>query len=65
MRHTVADENNKKEIISALDQTRANRQQEIQSAKRTITDILQKYPRLKDYKGEMVSKSFNPHFIIS
>lgn len=59
MQHTIPDNTAKNEIIKSLDDTRANRQQEIRCSKKTITDILLKYPRLKDYKGEMVSKNFN------
>lgn len=59
MQHTVPDNTAKNEIIKSLDDTRVNRQLEIRCSKKTITDILLKYPRLKDYKGEMVSKNFN------
>lgn len=52
MKLNSPDENNKREINSALDITRCNRQQEIQNTRKTITDILQQYPRLRDFKGD-------------
>jgi len=47
---------NKSIIIQLLDETRPNRQRNIKNSEQmTIADIFRLYPRLKDYKGEMVS----------
>lgn len=55
MKLTNATDFHKQTIINALEETRANRQNEIISNKPTITEILEKYPRLADYNGEMVT----------
>jgi len=47
---------NKSIIIQLLDETRPNRQRNIKNSEQmTVADIFTLYPRLKDYKGEMVS----------
>lgn len=44
---------NKMEIFLNMDETRCNRFESI-SAKETVGNILEKYPRLLDYNGELV-----------
>ncbi|TLY45154.1 MAG: hypothetical protein E6K54_08925 [Gammaproteobacteria bacterium] len=46
---------NKEEIMKALKETLPNRREEIIKENKFAGQILAKYPRLKDFKGEMVS----------
>ena len=53
---------NKTAIMESLAITIGNRRKYIREESPTIAEIVQKYPRLRDYEGDMVSDctSFKP-----
>lgn len=55
----MPNDTNKELILKLIDETRTNRQNEIKNLHKsmTVTAILKKYPRLKDFNGELVSIS--------
>lgn len=52
---------NKAEIVQKLKETFASRRNWIQSENPTVKMVLDKYPRLSDYGGEMVSFLYYGH----
>lgn len=56
----MPNDTNKLDILKLMDETRINRQQEIQNSEKpmTVAEILKMYPRFKDYSGELVSVIF-------
>lgn len=54
MKHTKPTDSVKAQIARLLYETRPNRHTEIKSESITVSDVLKKYPRLKNYEGEMV-----------
>jgi len=55
----MPNDTNKELILKLTDETRANRIHEIKNSDKlmTIAAILKKYPRFKDFNGELVSIS--------
>lgn len=50
---------NKEDIFRLSDETRCNRQRQLNfDIELTVSNILQMYPRFKDYNGELVSTLF-------
>lgn len=55
MKHTKPTDSVKAQIECLLYETRPNRHTEIKSSESiTVSEVLKKYPRLKNYEGEMV-----------
>ncbi|XP_035233364.1 uncharacterized protein LOC118205178 isoform X3 [Stegodyphus dumicola] len=51
-------EPNRQAISDILSETMADRQTEIRDSGMTITDVLERYPRLQDYRGDMIDAEF-------
>ncbi|KFM70716.1 hypothetical protein X975_01333, partial [Stegodyphus mimosarum] len=51
-------ERNKRAISDVLSETMADRQAEIKDSAMSIADILERYPRLQDYRGDMIDAEF-------
>jgi len=45
---------NKDDIFKLSDETRCNRQKQVKDSDEELSDILQIYPRFKDYNSELV-----------
>lgn len=61
MKYTKPIDSVKAQIERLLYETRPNRHTEIKSSESiTVSDVLKKYPRLKNYEGEMVWHKFFP-----
>lgn len=56
MRRTCPNTLNKSKIIDALAETFKQRRNSITKDKLSVTSILDQYPRLVDYDGDMVRK---------
>lgn len=55
MKYTKPTDSVKAQVEHLLYETRPNRHTEIKSSESiTVSDVLKKYPRLKNYEGEMV-----------
>lgn len=64
VKYMRATENDKRENLKIMDETSPNRMEEILYPKDTsnmmsITSILYKYPKFKDYDGELVRTKLN------
>ncbi|XP_077266382.1 uncharacterized protein LOC143899736 isoform X3 [Temnothorax americanus] len=63
MKHTKPTDSVKAQIERLLYETRPNRYTEIKSSESiTVSDVLKKYPRLKNYEGEMIDNEFRDIF---
>ncbi|XP_025996534.1 uncharacterized protein LOC113005316 [Solenopsis invicta] len=63
MKHTKPTDSVKAQIERLLYETRPNRHTEIKSSESiTVSDVLKKYPRLKNYDGEMIDNEFRDVF---
>lgn len=53
----MPNDTNKELILKLIDETKANRLNEIKNSDKpmTVAAILKKYPRFKDFNGELVS----------
>ncbi|KAM0724666.1 hypothetical protein ACS0PU_009050 [Formica fusca] len=63
MKYTKPTDSVKAQIERLLYETRPNRYTEIKSSESiTVSDVLKKYPRLKNYEGEMIDNEFKDIF---
>lgn len=53
----MPNQTNKDDIFRLTDETRCNRQRQVKESDNelTLNDILEMYPRFKDYNGELVN----------
>ncbi|RLU16230.1 hypothetical protein DMN91_011990 [Ooceraea biroi] len=60
----MPNDTNKELILKLTDETRANRLNEIKNSDKpmTVVAILKKYPRFKDFNGELISRKFSAVF---
>ncbi|KMQ84632.1 hypothetical protein RF55_17427 [Lasius niger] len=63
MKYTKPTDSVKAQVERLLYETRPNRHTEIKSSESiTVSDVLKKYPRLKNYEGEMIDNEFRDIF---
>ncbi|CAL1688663.1 unnamed protein product [Lasius platythorax] len=63
MKYTKPTDSVKAQVKRLLYETRPNRHTEIKSSESiTVSDVLKKYPRLKNYEGEMIDNEFRDIF---
>ncbi|GAB1865691.1 hypothetical protein CAJAP_06770 [Camponotus japonicus] len=63
MKYTKPTDSVKAQIERLLYETRPNRHTEIKSSESiTVSDVLKKYPRLKNYEGQMIDNEFRDIF---
>lgn len=62
----MPNETNKISILKLMDETRFDRQQWIKDPEKLVTlhDILNKFPRFTDYKGELVKLFISNQFLL-